>query len=667
MGANPAWTAGASSKHPLAGDGWFEFGVPHGAVGVTVGLSDRDLSTQPDEPFLYFEFRSGEYRIAYAGSARTPWTPRAAGAKFALVRHGTDFHCCVGTGEVQDQTGVPFPLPSAIAHTVAAYSLITADRKPDLTGPLLLDAALLYGGDQVVGAALVEAGNGARIDFVPGQVTASQTFVGAVRADFLPMVLRADNGSGADIGVSFEPMSSSSASETFAEAHLVMRPMTALAVYGQSPLRGVSTSFEFLRVTSSGPADVRARANFPSPTARASQAGHSSVGVEFLGAYVDARLGGHPLVKLRGILPSFRGALPPGLVAVDGVLASDQLQVGHLVLAEDDVSFGGEFKIGHVSAVDVECEGYLVEDGVRLGGIVDVEDSLVMFEDWAHTDVAIFIEDGYFVSSQAKYASNSTLDLESGAIVWDSVSARSAVMVSDGLVASDGVRAGGGLQVEDVFVTSEVWAPGSNSVLDVVDTIWASEATTVRGTSVVLVQDTAVFSDRLMMKQPGLVAWVMNTDTGAVSWYDNWAFTSMATVGGKVFAAGPGGLHLVGGDLDAGDQIDARVDFGYTEFGGYDDSAMPKPSDQRKRVAALWFGYHATGELSASIETYGQGYGVFTYSMPPRSAAQPRNSRIVPGRGLSARYWRMSVANTNGCAFETHSISAEVAESSRRI
>ena len=665
MSINPAWTAGASSKEPLVGDGWFEFSVPRGSVGVSVGLNDQDLSTQPDEPFLYFEFRSGEYRIAYAGDARTSWATHPAGAKFALVRHGAEFHCCVGTGAPLVQAGVPFPMPPTVVHTVAASSLLTADRKPDLAGPLLLDAALLYSGDQVVGAALVEVGNGARVNFVPGQVTASQAFTGTAKADLLPMVLRADNGSGADI--SFESMTLASASNTFAEAHLVMQPMTALAMYGQSPLRGVSASFEFLRVTSSGPADVSARTNFLPLDARASQTEYNSAEVEFPGMYADARLGGHPSAKLRGQLPSFGGALPIGLAVTDGVLASDQLRVGHLILAEDDVSFGGEFKIGRTSVVNLEGKGYRVGDGVRLGGIVDVEDSLVMFEDWAHTDVAIFIEDGYFVSSQAKYASNSTLDLESEAIVWDSVSVRSAVMVTDGLVVSDGVRTGGGLQVEDVFVTSEVWAPGSNSVLDVVDTIWASEATTVRGTSVVLVQDTAVFSDRLMMKQPGLVAWVMNTDTGAVSWYDNWAFTSMATVGGKVFAAGPGGLHLVGGDLDAGDQIDARVDFGYTEFGGYDDSAMPKPSDQRKRVAAFWFGYHATGELSASIETYGQGYGAFTYSMPPRSAAQPRNSRIVPGRGLSARYWRMSVANTNGCAFETHSISAEVAESSRRI
>ena len=60
-------------------------------------------------------------------------------------------------------------------------------------------------------------------------------------------------------------------------------------------------------------------------------------------------------------------------------------------------------------------------------------------------------------------------------------------------------------------------------------------------------------------------------------------------------------------------------------------------------------------------------YGPYTYTMPPRSAEQPRNSRVVPGKGLNARYWRLRLSNLNGCGFELHSIGAETAESTRRI
>ena len=131
--------------------------------------------------------------------------------------------------------------------------------------------------------------------------------------------------------------------------------------------------------------------------------------------------------------------------------------------------------------------------------------------------------------------------------------------------------------------------------------------------------------------------------------------------------AGDGGLHVLGGNLDGTDRIDARVDFGYTEFGGYDQQGLPNPSDVKKRVPSFWFGYHADGELTATVETYGQGYGPYTYAMAPRAADAPRNSRVVPGKGLNARYWRISVANANGCAFEVHSIAAEVAASTRRL
>ena len=137
--------------------------------------------------------------------------------------------------------------------------------------------------------------------------------------------------------------------------------------------------------------------------------------------------------------------------------------------------------------------------------------------------------------------------------------------------------------------------------------------------------------------------------------------TGLATVD-AVAAAG-----VVGGNLDGTDRIDARVDFGYTEFGGYDQQGLPNPSDVKKRVPSFWFGYHADGELTATVETYGQGYGPYTYAMAPRAADAPRNSRVVPGKGLNARYWRISVANANGCAFEVHSIAAEVAASTRRL
>ena len=279
------------------------------------------------------------------------------------------------------------------------------------------------------------------------------------------------------------------------------------------------------------------------------------------------------------------------------------------------------------------------------------------------------VEDLLLVSMEVLASSQTFALIDDWMVASDAAAPFSVIDTTVELVASELLSLGGTADMADDLVASADVAMGSDVLLadSVLDGMVAWVEMDAQSESVALLESGMAAGEQLFMKQPGLVAWVMNTDTGAVSWYDNWAFTSMAVVGDKVFAAGPDGLHVLGGDLDGADPIDARVDFGYTEFGGYDNAAMPKPSEFKKRVSGLWFGYHAGGELAATVETYGQGYGPYTYAMAARAADQPRNNRIVPGKGLNARYWRISVANKAGCAFEVHSIAAEVAASTRRL
>jgi hypothetical protein len=178
----------------------------------------------------------------------------------------------------------------------------------------------------------------------------------------------------------------------------------------------------------------------------------------------------------------------------------------------------------------------------------------------------------------------------------------------------------------------------------------------------------AVADDRVMFSRPDLTAWVMNTETGGVSWYSNWGFTDMATLSsGRTLAVGPDGLMLLGGNSDDGEKINASVVFDRTDFGGYGRDGRPLPDEPKKRIAGVYAGYRSTGELEVTLESWGPQYGAHKYRMQTHAFENHRNARVTPGKGLVSRYWKLSLGNVDGCNFDIVSLSADLASSKRRI
>jgi len=195
----------------------------------------------------------------------------------------------------------------------------------------------------------------------------------------------------------------------------------------------------------------------------------------------------------------------------------------------------------------------------------------------------------------------------------------------------------------------------SGEVLDI--TAFASEVEAVSASQGEF-SDVLTFSDAAFYKDPSATAWVMNAETAAPYWYSNWQFSDMVQVGDKVLAVGPEGLCVIGAGTDAGETIDAAVQYGFTDFG----------TDQKKRVPEILFGYSADSPMGVTVETYGQGYPPYDYSLSAqRLSEQPNNGRLTPGKGLNARYWRIEIHNTDGGAFSVNSITASLAVSSRRL
>lgn len=153
------------------------------------------------------------------------------------------------------------------------------------------------------------------------------------------------------------------------------------------------------------------------------------------------------------------------------------------------------------------------------------------------------------------------------------------------------------------------------------------------------------------------VAWVLNTETGGLSSYDNFEFTSITEYGGLLYVTSPEGVFALIGDDDNGRDISAEVRTGFLDFG----------TEQTKRLSDMFVGYTADGQLECEVETYDGPQEVYTYTMEERDASAPRNNRLKIGRGLSSRYWRFAIKNVDGADFQVYDVAAEVGTSRRRL
>jgi hypothetical protein len=178
-----------------------------------------------------------------------------------------------------------------------------------------------------------------------------------------------------------------------------------------------------------------------------------------------------------------------------------------------------------------------------------------------------------------------------------------------------------------------------------------------RSDAVLVISSYAEAASDVWLNNPNAKAWVMNTETTAMSWYDNFGFESIVSWKGRELAVGPDGIHELTGNSDNGRRIDALVESGFTDFG----------VAQAKRLDNMYFGYTSDGQIAVKTEVYESGFPPSTYLLERRNANAPRNSRVTPGKGLWGRYWRLAITNVDGADFEVRDASVDIAVSARRI
>jgi hypothetical protein len=145
--------------------------------------------------------------------------------------------------------------------------------------------------------------------------------------------------------------------------------------------------------------------------------------------------------------------------------------------------------------------------------------------------------------------------------------------------------------------------------------------------------------------------WAINTRTGAVSEYDNFAFNSFAMAGRTYLAASKDGLYELIGDDDAGDDIIVRIRSGFQQFTGA----------RLSMFKAVYLATRGGGDYVLKIEA-GTGE-VYTYNVKSNDM---QTAKITVGKGLRARFFAFELIST-GQDFDLESLEFVPISGQRRV
>lgn len=148
---------------------------------------------------------------------------------------------------------------------------------------------------------------------------------------------------------------------------------------------------------------------------------------------------------------------------------------------------------------------------------------------------------------------------------------------------------------------------------------------------------------RITLDTGEYVAWTINTESRAVTQYENFPFNSFAVHGGRVLGATPAGIFALEGQDDDGEDIAARVRFALTQMG----------VGQLKRMEAAYLGYTAAGGLILKLitTTDKRAREARLFRLTPRQTGVHHEGRVKFGKGTKSVYYGFDIQNIDGADF----------------
>lgn len=218
--------------------------------------------------------------------------------------------------------------------------------------------------------------------------------------------------------------------------------------------------------------------------------------------------------------------------------------------------------------------------------------------------------------------------------------------LNDGMSLQDVARLIVQLGLIDHFLASDVATATAKITVMLADTWQSDDAATPLATILAALSDGFFASVVLNTGADTYTAWVMNTNTRAVSSYSNIPFNSFAMFGGQWLAAGPGGIYVMGGDTDSGAPILARLRTGLINFGN---------EDKLFRVDRAYIGGTIQGDVLLKVIATTLEGCIFEqiYRLKPDRRSELRRHGTDIGRGFRSVYWTFELlTDAQGAQFQ---------------
>lgn len=161
---------------------------------------------------------------------------------------------------------------------------------------------------------------------------------------------------------------------------------------------------------------------------------------------------------------------------------------------------------------------------------------------------------------------------------------------------------------------------------------------------VMLLQEAVGFAATLSIDSGEYVAWVLNAESKGLSRYTNYPFNSMAKIGRKYIGAASDGLHLLDGEDDNGEDINAFIRAGIFDVG----------TRLKKRMPEAFIAYTSDGTLVLRVIIVDEDGNKSSchYRLPMRGAGNKQANRFKIGRGLESIDWAFELHNVEGADFD---------------
>lgn len=203
----------------------------------------------------------------------------------------------------------------------------------------------------------------------------------------------------------------------------------------------------------------------------------------------------------------------------------------------------------------------------------------------------------------------------------------------------------------ETIALSETWTPRFVLRVTVTDDLELSDTQALQMLFSQEVVENLEFSIAYLSPGGSFATWAVNTRSGAVTEYNNYAFNSFAQLGDRYYGASDAGLYELLGDNDDGTNIVATIKSGFAQWAG----------SKFTMFKGVYLGVHGSGAFVLKLITGDNK--TYTYTV---NAQSQKTTKIVTGKGLRARYWAFELTSS-GQDFDLDTIEFVPIVADRRV